>query len=323
MRTALLVALLSSTSVSLPMQPGATELQARLDARVSQYNLSANGLADALAKTAKKFQLPIGIEWVRDKQALQGLSRTWKDDTVRQVLGSIVEAYPGYAFRVEDGVVHVFRRDLVNDSHSFLNLKVPDFFEVRQEAAGFANVRLRSVVQNIVSPRNLPPGAGEGGSYASGNVPEKPVTLTLRGATVREALEKMAAVSERNIWVVTFSDTPGLTPTGFRRTETLWHPAPFPDTEQPMWDFLAWGEYAPESTRPATHPTRAPAKCSLIRAGQFAQMNFGACSTVCLVNNARVRGGQANVDQIVHVGSYPIRAACLLLSRPNVLVNGQ
>ncbi len=252
MRTPLLVALLSLTCVSLPMQPGATGFQARLDARVSQYNLSANGLADALARTAKQFQLPIGIEWVRDKQALQGLSRTWKDETVGQILRSIVEAYPGYAFRVENGVIHVFRQGLLNDRHNFLNLKVPDFFEVRQQAAGFANVRLRSVVQNIVSPRNLPPGAGEGGSYTSGNVPEKPLTLTLRGATIREALEKLAAVSERNIWIVTFSDTSGLTPTGFRRTETLWHPTPFPDTDQPMWDFLAWGEYAPESKSP-TH----------------------------------------------------------------------
>ncbi len=250
MRAAFLLSLLFFTTQGLPAQPESAELRARLDAHVTQYSLSARGLADAVAKTSKQFEFPIGIEWVKDKDALQGLSRTWNNQTVRQILRSVVRAYPGYAFRPEDGVVHVFRQDLLNDSHNFLNLKVPDFFEVRQEPAGFANVQLRNVVQNIVSPRNLPPGAGEGGSYTSGSVPEKPLNLTLRGATIREALQKLAAISEHNIWVVTFSDTSELTPTGFRRTETLWHPAPFRNTEQPMWDFLAWGEYSPESRGP-------------------------------------------------------------------------
>ena len=249
MRTVLLLALLSLTPVSLTAQPGATGLQARLAAPVSQYSLSGNGLADALAKISKQFQLPMGIEWVKDKEALRGLSRTWNDETVRHILRSIVEAYPGYAFRVEDGDVHVFRRDFVNDSHNFLNLRVPDFFEVRQEIGGRINQRLRSVVQNIVSPRNLPPGAGEGGDYATG-IDEKPLTLTLRGLTVREALDKLVEASEHKIWVVTFSDSPALTPTGFRRTETIWHPTPFPDSDQPMWDFLAWGEYLPNLTPP-------------------------------------------------------------------------
>lgn len=246
MRDLFLLAVMLFTSARMPAQPESTELRAKLDARVAQYSLSAAGLADALARTSKQFQIPMGIEWVKDKDTLRSFSRTWRDETVRQVLRSILEAYPGYDFQVENDVVHVFRQDLLNDSHNFLNLKVPDFFEVRQEPAGFANVQLRSVMQNIVSPRNLPPGAGEGGSYATG-IHEKSIILDLRGSTVREALEKLAAVSEHNIWVVTFSDSPVLTPTGFRRTETLWHPAPFPNTEQPMWDFLAWVEYRPDA----------------------------------------------------------------------------
>ena len=242
MRTAFLFSFLFLIPPRVSGQPESAELRARLNARVTQYSLSASGLADALARISEQFQLPMGLEWVRDKDGLQRLSRTWKDETARQVLRSVVEAYPGYAFRIEDGVVHVFRRGLLKDKHNFLNLKVPDFFEVRREVGGLTNQRPRSVVQNIVSPRNLPPGAGEGGSYATGTQ-ENPLTVTLRGATIRQALEKLAAVSEHNIWIVTFSDTTQLTATGFRRTETLWHPAAFPDRQQPMWDFLAWSEY--------------------------------------------------------------------------------
>lgn len=246
----ILLMLLVVDSGSPPLQEN-RDLQTKLETSVVEYNLSASGLADALARTSKQFHIPIGIEWVKDRQTLQDFTRTWKRDTVRQMLLSIVDAYPGYTFQIEDGVVHVFRRDLLSDSHNFLNLKVPDFFEVRQEVGGLANVNLRSVAQNIVSPRNLPPGAGEGGSYTSGNVVERPLTINLRGATFREALEKLAEVSEHKIWIVTFSDMTELTPTGFYRTETLWHPKPFPLSDQPMWDFLAWGEYLPESTRSA------------------------------------------------------------------------
>ncbi len=249
MRTAFLFSFLFFTAPAAPAQPPSAELQAKLDARVTRYSLSASGLADALIKISEKFQLPMGIEWVRDKQAVRGLSRTWSDDTVRQILRSTVQEYSGYDFELDDGVIHVFRQDLPKDSQNFLNLKVPDFFQVREKPAGFANVQLRSAVQNIVSPRSLPPGAGEGFSYTSGNVREKPVSLTLRGASIREALEELAAVSEHKIWVVTFSDTPKLTPTGFRLTETLWHPTPFPNTQQPMWDFLAWEEYLPKSEK--------------------------------------------------------------------------
>jgi len=250
------LSLLLFSPARVAAQTQATQLQAKLNARVTQYALSANGLADAILRIAKQFELPVGVEWLKDKEALRDLEFTWKDDTVGGIISSVLKKYPGYAFRVEGGVVHVFRQDLVNEHQNFLNLKVPDFFQVRQELGGFANVELRGVVQNIVSPRNLPPGGGEGGSYTSGNVPEKPFTITLRGASVREALEMLANASEHKMWVVTFSDSPGLTPTGFRRTETLWHPTPFPDRDQPMWDFLAWRDYMPQSTPPASSSPR-------------------------------------------------------------------
>ena len=218
---------------SILTRPQNGDVQVRLDTSVAEYNLLASGLADALAKTSKHFQFPIGIEWVKDHH------------TVRQILGSIVEAYPGYLVQIDDGCVHVFRQDFLNDHRNFLNLRLPDFFEVRNEIGGFANQKLQSVVQNIVSPRNWPPGAGEAGSYTSGNLREKPLSVDLRGATVREALERLVDASEHKMWIVTFSDTSTLTHTGFYRTETLWHPRPFPDHDQPMWDFLAWDQYQP------------------------------------------------------------------------------
>ena len=246
MRTALVFGVLLLMPRGAPSQQEDTELQTRLATPVTEYSVSGAGLADVLTRTSKQLQIPMGIEWVREEPTLRNFSHTWKRETVQEVLRSIVAAYPGYALQVEGGVVHVFCPDLSRDSRNFLNLKVPDFFRMQNEPAGLANAKLRTVIQHLVSPRKVPPNAGEAGSYATG-IDEKPLTLRLGGATVREALEKLAAVSEHQIWVVTFSETSVLTPTGFRRTETLWHPFPFPNTQQPMWDFLAWREYPPES----------------------------------------------------------------------------
>ena len=253
MRVALFVPVLlfALSVISAHGQPA--EIQAQLDARVNQYSLSANSLADAILRVAKQFELPVGIEWLKNKPALQGLGLAWKDTTVGDIIRSVVRRYPPYSFRVERGIVHVSRPDLLNDSHNFLNLKVPDFFGVCQEPGGFVNVQLREVVQNIVSPRNLPPGAGVGGDYATG-LEERPLTLALRGLTVREALDKLVDVSEHKMWVVTFSNSSELTPTGFRQTETLWHPTPFPDRDQPMWDFLAWEDYHPAAVGTPPQP---------------------------------------------------------------------
>jgi hypothetical protein len=241
----LAVALL--VALSAPAQPGARETESKLDAKVNQFSLSGNGLADALAKIAEQFEIPMGVEWVKDKQTVRPLSLAWRASTLRGVLNAVVGSYPGYSWQVQDGLVHVFRRDLVSDSGNFLNLKVPNWFEAHDRVGGMISQDLQLALQNIVSPRKLPLGAGVGGSYGT-SLQEKPLTLDLGGLTVREALDKLIDASEHKIWVVTFSETPDRTPTGFRRTETLWHPKPFPDRNQPMWDFLTWPEFVRTST---------------------------------------------------------------------------
>jgi hypothetical protein len=255
MRAVLFLSLLLIRPTDVLAQTNTGELEAKLNARVPQYTLKAKGVADAILEIAKRFELPVGIEWLKDAEALQGLDLTWRDATIRDIIGSVAKKYPPYGFRVEDGVVHVFRPDLLSDNHNFLNLRVPDSFEARQEVGGLNNQRLRALAQAIGSPRNVPPGAGEAFEYATG-LEEKPLTLRLRGLTIREALEKLAEVSERKMWVVTFSAGAGLTPTGFHRTETLWHPTPFPDGDQPVWDFLAWQGYMPQPAPAASSPPR-------------------------------------------------------------------
>jgi len=250
MRAYFLFLLLFLPAAVAPAQDQSRDLRAQLDAPCLIYTLSARGLADAVMRVSKEFRLPAGIEWVRDKRSFKPLQRTWNSETPRQILSSIVRAYPGYALVVGDSVIHVFRRDLLADKGNFLNLKVPDSFTVHRQRGGLANMRLRRVVQNMIAASPSPPGAGEAFEYATG-IHEKPLTLSLAGLTIREALDRLSSASEHNIWVVTFSDDPESVPSGFRRTLTLWHPTPLPISQQPVWDFLAWAEPLPTSSEKA------------------------------------------------------------------------
>jgi hypothetical protein len=53
--------------------------------------------------------------------------------------------------------------------------------------------------------------------------------------------------SARKIWIVTFVNSGVLTRSGLRRTRTLWNDLTLPDEEQPLWDFLHWGDKFPYS----------------------------------------------------------------------------
>lgn len=239
MLTALVFAILacppSSASIA---DKGPRGLQSTLQASVRSYSLSELGLGSALVKVATDFQLPMGIEWISEPAALRTVKLSLRNTTVRAVIQSVVRSQPGYGFEVRDGVAHVFPRSLVSDRRNFLNLPVARF-QVRDEPAGMASARLRAFVGNSLSP--LPPGAGEAIEYA-GPVGERSITLQVENATVRDTLDRLAQAGDLKVWVVTFSSDPTLTQTGFRRTLMLPGGRAVPDSAQPVWDFLPWGQ---------------------------------------------------------------------------------
>jgi hypothetical protein len=75
------------------------------------------------------------------------------------------------------------------------------------------------------------------------------VSVELKDATVENILDALAVASNRKIWIVTFANDPKLTPTGLRKTTSLFTDAPVPDKEQPTWHLQRWGDPMP---RPAT-----------------------------------------------------------------------
>jgi len=217
----------------------------KLSRRAEGYSLKADNFLSALMKVADEFQIPMGIEWIKTQSTLRSVDLSWKTADVRGIIAALTKDAPGYAFDVADGVVHVFPRRGIPNRQDFLSLKIQKF-EVKNEVVGLADRELRRIARSTVSPpKPLPPGAGEAGSMAA-RVGEQGISFELEKSTVRGVLDKFILLSDRRIWVVTFTDSPGLTPTGFRRTELLrWH-QPIPDEDQPVWDLFRWSDPIPE-----------------------------------------------------------------------------
>jgi hypothetical protein len=230
-------------------------LQARLQARVANYTLVSDNFIDALLEVAREYKIPMGIEWVRQASATHRVSLSGKDGTVLEIIRAILEFQPGYQMEERNGLVHVFAPRLLPDPQNFLYLKVGEF-DVRDEAVEVAARQLQDLVRASVCPPKPVEGAKmEGGvGHSQGVEAGQPaLTLKLHDVRVEDALDALSLASGRNVWVVTFADGQHLTPTGFRRTLSLWNDYPIPDDEQPVWDMFPW-RHEPQVSHNA--PTR-------------------------------------------------------------------
>lgn len=189
----------------------------------------------------------MGIEWTEDSDTERKVSRSWNNTEAQQAVRDLVVAQPRYKFDVANGVVHVFPRRAKANGKNFVNLKLRTFI-VSGQMPEIASRQLRNLVKSTVSPPpSVPRVTPAGGSIYSqaGEVGERDINIDLHNVTVRDALDKIAPASDWKIWVVTFTDEP-LTPTGFRRTRTLWIKT-IAYNEQPVWDSLRRGDEIPPS----------------------------------------------------------------------------
>lgn len=228
----------------LALRCGATgrdSLQSRLDAPVKDRHVAARDLPSALAQVASEFKIPMVVEWI-DQPGKNAVQASLKNGTVDALIESVVASQPGYAVEITPGVVHVYNRKFLKNPQNFLSLRIKSFDD-EQKPTFLVGGDLRSLVAQTVSPPPPPaPGHQSGGIIGSQGISlnEPKVTLKLENVTARQALEALARESDNDIWVVTFLGPSQVTPTGFRRTITLWNDSPA--TNEPRLDFFRWGQ---------------------------------------------------------------------------------
>jgi hypothetical protein len=232
----LLVAALA-TPVPAPGQSrdrqGAVPVSAPRDRAAS---LQASSFVDALLKTASRFQLPLAVEWVQSPDTLKPVRLAPNSATPTEAIEAIVSFHTDYAWQLENGVIHVFPKAIVNDPRNPLNVivsQVPDRSWTVRDADNFLFQSIGQTVR-LTGPKVLPV------SSPAGSEPQ--FHLAASNAPAREVLNQIITASKMKIWVATFPGSSPLTVKGFWETTPMYDPKGVKPEDQPFWIFLRWGD---------------------------------------------------------------------------------
>ena len=210
---------------------------------VQNYSLEAGSFLDALLKVSAQFRFPLGVEWVKSADTLKPVRFSREATTVSDIIQSVASMPPGYDWRVENGVVHVFQTKLVNDSRNPLNIMI-DSFDQWPETVSWANNNLFQRVSRVVRHPEL---SGIGGSVL-GYPGEPRFLFAAKNIAARSCLDKIVSAGlpiplpgMKRIWVATFPERQTFSRTGFLEVSLVENPKFVSEDGQPFWVLLTWG----------------------------------------------------------------------------------
>jgi hypothetical protein len=199
-------------------------------------SLQAASFIDALLKTVSRFQLPLAVEWVQSPDTLKPVRVPPNFATPTEAVEVILSSHPDYAWQLENGVIHVFPKAMVNDPRNPLNVivsRVPDRSWTVRDADNFLFQSIGQAVRST-GPKVL--------SVSSPADNEPQFHLVASNAPVREVLNQIIMASKMKIWVATFPGHSPLTVKGFWETAPMYDSKGVKPEDQPFWIFLRWGD---------------------------------------------------------------------------------
>ena len=209
------------------------DAQQVLPTKVASYSVRAKNLLQAVAQVSSDFNLPIGVEWAGDRATAKEIVREWHNTTVDQILRDVASFDVEYQLELSNGVVHVRKFGITDNSRNPLNITIPSF-KTEGIYTGDAAFQLSKQASLLMFPRQEAQRSACGGSSSAGSG-EKRLSLAMTDTTVRDILDALLTRSEFAMWVVVF---PNQQPdTGYLKTESLWGNKT--DPQQPDLSFVA------------------------------------------------------------------------------------
>jgi hypothetical protein len=175
-------------------------LEEKLAVKVDTFNSVTKSVPLQLIEVAQRFNIPMGIEWSDDSEDKGSSQVQMRNTTVRSLLSRILVQQPGYEFRLNDGVVHVFATHLLNDQYNFLTIRLREF-SLEQANMAAARFHLWGAIISRLHPQGGH-GGGWGGISMYKDFNTSKITFVCRDLTVRQALSKIVEAQGNALWVV-------------------------------------------------------------------------------------------------------------------------
>jgi hypothetical protein len=174
--------------------PPARSFSEKLQARVPQFVGCDCSMAELAVQMAYRYKLPIAIEHL-DRNALRkSLHLKVKDQSVRQVIASIVGSLPEYRVDFSQGLVDIYSPAARSDASNPFNMVIRRY-DVEGLDTHFADVELLCAMGRQTNPHS-----GCGGSVAPGQWGDLKITLHLENKRVYEVINAIVAQNGRAIW---------------------------------------------------------------------------------------------------------------------------
>jgi hypothetical protein len=159
-------------------------LEEKLALKVDTFNSVTKSIPLQLIEVAQRFNIPMGIEWSDDSEDKGPSQVQMRDITVGSLLSQILAQQPGYEFRLDDGVVHVFATHLLDDQYNFLNIRLREF-SLEKANMGAARFHLWGAIVSHLHPRGGY-GGGWGGVSIYKDFDAPKITFNCKDLTVRQ-----------------------------------------------------------------------------------------------------------------------------------------
>jgi hypothetical protein len=171
---------------------------------VTDYVPKAIAPVDQLVEVARRFKIPMGIEWV-ERAGIATPDKTPPSGkrSVRELIQEIVSVSPEHFVEVDDGLVHIYSPIEAVHPFNFLNIRVKSY-GVKDGDLFAAEDQLRWAIRFTLEPEKYMNGYGGGYGHGAHHVFEiRKFTLSGSDLTIREVLNRIALAQGNALWVAT------------------------------------------------------------------------------------------------------------------------
>jgi hypothetical protein len=244
MKIAVCMIILLCAACTTAVQGARTESLEEKLRTVTDYVPKAVEPKDQLVEVARKFKIPMGIEWVeRASAAPAGRALPSGKRLVRELIEEIASVAPEYRIEVDDGLVRVYSPAEAVHSFNFLNIRLKSY-SVKEADLFAAEDQLRWAIRFTLEPEKYQNGYGGGYGHGANHVFQIPkFTLSGSDLTIRDVLNRITLAQGNAAWVATIksSDLEGDEPCWTRKGVDG---GDFPITSRPRWHFFPLAEIA-------------------------------------------------------------------------------
>ena len=174
---------------------------------VTDFVAKATGPVDQLVEVARRFKIPMAIEWAERESAVSAeKTPVSKKQTVRELIEQIASVSPEHCVVVDGGLVRVYSPTKATHPFNFLNIRLKNYY-VKQGDLFAAEDQLRWAIRFALEPEKYRNGYNGGYGHGANHIFEIPqFTLSISDVTIREVLNRIALAQGNALWVTTIKN---------------------------------------------------------------------------------------------------------------------